>query len=62
MKLNETLNKILANTEETLDKMTGETPESRAAVKEKFKSFIKKLMCGEGDVIEEEEKKDENNN
>lgn len=60
MELKETLNKILANAEETLDKMTGETPESRAAAKEKFKSFINKMMGAEKSP--KEEKKDESNN
>jgi len=60
MELKETLSKILANAEETLDKMTGETPESRAAAKEKFKSFINKMMGDEKSP--KEEKKDESNN
>jgi len=61
MKLNETLNKILENTEQTLDKMTGETPESRAAAKEKFKNFIDKMMGDEKNTIKDE-KKDESSN
>lgn len=58
MKLNETLEKILDNAEKTLDKMTGETPESRAAAKEKFRNFISKMT---GDDKPKEEKKDESN-
>jgi len=61
MELKETLSKILANAEETLDKMTGETPESRAAAKEKFKSFINKMMGDEKNTTKDE-KKDESSN
>lgn len=61
MELNETLQKILNNAEETLDKMTGETPESRAAAKEKVRKFFKNMMGGDDKKAPEKEK-DENNN
>jgi len=59
MQLKETLNKILANAEETLDKMTGETVKSRAATKEKFKKFISNMIA---DKKSTKENKDESNN
>lgn len=58
MKLQETLEKILDNAEKTLDKMTGETPKSREATKEKFRNFINKITS---DSNKKEEKKDEIN-
>lgn len=59
MKLEETLNTILQNAEQTLDKMTGETPESRAAAKEKIKNFFSKMLGDE--KSEKDEKKNEKN-
>ncbi|KIM05904.1 MAG: hypothetical protein KN64_00870 [Sulfurovum sp. AS07-7] len=59
MKLEETLNKILENAEQTLDKMTGETLESRATAKEKIKNFFSKMLGDE--KSEKDEKKNEKN-
>lgn len=55
MTLAECFKRILDDAEKTLDMATGETPESRAAAKEKLKKFVKNLVGAKG----EGEKKDE---
>jgi len=60
MELTKTLQKILADTEATLDRMTGESPESRAAAKAKFKKFIESFTGkdkDENDATTTDEKK-----
>lgn len=57
MELKECLKHILEDAERTLDKATGETPESRAAAKVKFQNFIKSLAGGKDEVVEKDEKK-----
>lgn len=57
MELKACLMKILEDAEKTLDMATGETPESRAAAKEKFKRFIKNLTGSNENDGKEDEKK-----
>lgn len=58
MKLKETLNTILRKADQTLDKITDETPESRAVAKEKITNFFGKIFGNKksGKTEEENEK------
>ncbi|WP_187648689.1 hypothetical protein [Nitrosophilus labii] len=60
MDFKEAIQKIMDNAEKTLDKITGETPESRAAAKEKMRKFFSDLL-NRSEKAKSEDKKDEKN-
>lgn len=62
MNLKEGIKNLIDDTEKALDKLTGETPESRAALKAKVKDFFNNLVNSEEkDKNNDEKKEDEKN-